>query len=693
MTREQACQSLLSQLEATWPHDWQKTSKSQTSHPLEGETQSLLAGKASHLPFFRTTGDVAWITLAPDASSLRAAITGLHAWIIPSFGWEDRTRPLIRPQDYTGPLATALSMLSPAGYYRWHSSHTTATRAIFSKLRLWRQLLSQRPNFMEVRSRGLFELREQFRLALATGDHDLALQAITAIDERQLDTAANTLFMRMQLRSRFGLHREIVEEPRLLELMSLRLPHSVRIAIIEAFYEVYLRNPDEEDDEAKGLCVFKDKVCPAIAPLIALCHGDDGQIVDRVLNYYRASTEAPDSTHELRSDVLEAFQRADWRRVQEIGIMLLKRSQPESLEPVILRALLESLSYETNPELATALDSSRLSPGPPPQSWQEFVIKLRMNDLESARLFLELKERPTLDTSDAQLVREFVLLIEDMFTSPKIAMIDGVLDLLDRSLPLLIEDLVSEPEFPRTQLGDSYLAALQLWTRQRSGQLQPADVNAAISLATGVLCDLAHEEVRVAQLLREWWQTRPVRVRLPFLLEALDLLSDYCKDFAIPQGLWIDGVTFVKNQAVDLTRSEQALWVSVGQKLGFDQETIREYIPQGQSSEEQDEEDPLKSADLRRVAIVSLHQKAAYTAAELIRGRTGAEVIVVSESAAGQSTNKARTADVILLVWAATKHAVYRAFDDIRDKIAYVQGTGPSSVILALERWILGSRS
>jgi hypothetical protein len=40
------------------------------------------------------------------------------------------------------------------------------------------------------------------------------------------------------------------------------------------------------------------------------------------------------------------------------------------------------------------------------------------------------------------------------------------------------------------------------------------------------------------------------------------------------------------------------------------------------------------------------------------------------------------------LVWAATKHAVYRAFDDVRDRIEYVQGTGASSIVLALERWI-----
>ncbi len=42
-----------------------------------------------------------------------------------------------------------------------------------------------------------------------------------------------------------------------------------------------------------------------------------------------------------------------------------------------------------------------------------------------------------------------------------------------------------------------------------------------------------------------------------------------------------------------------------------------------------------------------------------------------------RGTSPASPADVILVVWAATKHAVYRVFDDVREKLAYVLGTGP----------------
>ena len=56
---------------------------------------------------------------------------------------------------------------------------------------------------------------------------------------------------------------------------------------------------------------------------------------------------------------------------------------------------------------------------------------------------------------------------------------------------------------------------------------------------------------------------------------------------------------------------------------------------------------------------------------------------------AGPDTRHALSADLILYVWAATSHATYRAFDGYRGKLEYVQGTGPSSIILAAERWAI----
>jgi hypothetical protein len=73
-------------------------------------------------------------------------------------------------------------------------------------------------------------------------------------------------------------------------------------------------------------------------------------------------------------------------------------------------------------------------------------------------------------------------------------------------------------------------------------------------------------------------------------------------------------------------------------------------------------------------------------AAEQIEARSGAKVFVVGSSVADEATDRARNADCVLLVWSAISHATFRAFDGAREKLVYVQGTGASSIIMALER-------
>lgn len=691
MNRNDACTAVLNRLQSTWPPEWRALDTSDPQHPLYDEILALRSAGNCHLPFFNDRGQVSWISIAGDADSLRSSIAGLRAWIIPSFAWEDRTRPVLRPNDYSGPLADALAELAPAGYYRWHSA-ARGTASIPPKLRLWRQVQARRPDFSSAKPPSLFELREQFRLALATGDPATADQAVTAIDERQLDTAANTLFMRTQARARFGQYTEITGEPRLAELLTLRLPQTVRINIVQAFFEVYLREHDDRDDEQSALRAFNQVVYPAIGGLLGLCRPEDGKPVERTLFYYAASTgpaHPPDDNPEQA--FFDALRQGDWRGVQQSGTRLLELSETSTKTPILQAALAESLKYRPNSRLATLLAPEEKS-SPAPENWSDFITLVRAADYTSAESFLELDDRPPLNPSRLTQTRELVTAVEELFTDPGRDQNTPGLELLGRCLPLLIEDIVGESAFPRCPLGAAYLSLLQLWTQERATHVQPADSNVALCLAGGTLQCVPDVDTQVANVLRQWWESRQVRARLPFLLEALDVLSQYAQEFGIAQGLWIEGVAFVRAQAVELTRAERQLWRSLGRRLGFDSGTLTEYLPEPAVVTEDDADDVLSVAALHKIAIVSLHEKAAQAAAVILRERTKADVFVVSELAAGPGTRNAQTADVVLLVWAATKHAVYRAFDDMRDKIAYVQGTGASSIVLSLERWVMSSR-
>lgn len=682
-------EELLARLTASWPVEWRNAGERGTN-PLRFEIEALRRGEAAHLPFFRGEQDVAWLTVAGTATALRAAITGLRAWIIPSFGWEDRVRPIVQPADYTGPLAAPLSAISPSGYYRWHSRAKAARGSIAEKLVLWRRLRSLRPETTSTAEPSLFELREQFQLALATGDRTLAEAAIAALDERQLDTAANTSFMRTRMRAWFGAHAEIVQDPNLSRIIALRLPQSVRVAITEAFYHVYARNLVVAENPAAARVAVADQIFPQIAGLLRFAQPEDGDGTRWLLEHLPVGVVPPDQPKSRQDAFFEALRRCDWPVVQKTGLQLLDGTGlREALRPLVQAGLAESLKYRPEVTVQAVVHGpgqKRLTP----EDWSQFVAALRCSDLKAAEAFLELPQRPGLESNDPRVAEEITSAFVELFTAPQSGRDTGVAALFHRSLAFLVEDLVGDRRFPQCELADAYLALMQAWVASRCGSTLPADSSVVISLAAGILQCRGCEEGDVAGLLRNWWEGRPVKVRLPFLLNALEVLGEYTSQPATAQGLWIDGATFIRSHAVALTPTEARLWRAIGQNLGFDRATTEEYVPvDAELDDDAVLEDLLPSSGLRKVAIVSLHERAARAAAELIVERSGAEVVLVNEVVAGASTDSALTADVILLVWAATKHAVYRAFDDVRNKVVYVQGTGISSIVLALENWLI----
>jgi hypothetical protein len=169
-------------------------------------------------------------------------------------------------------------------------------------------------------------------------------------------------------------------------------------------------------------------------------------------------------------------------------------------------------------------------------------------------------------------------------------------------------------------------------------------------------------------------------------LDAIELLERDHPDRAAPTDLWLDAAEFVRRAPESLTSSEKHLWRRVGRKLGVDEPTINAYLP---LDEVQPAQDVLQTSNLRKVAIVCMRERQAREAAEMISQRSGAKVDVVVGKTAGPETDQALEADVILFVWMASTHAVFRAFDGFdRKRFCYVQGTGSSSIVRSLERWV-----
>jgi hypothetical protein len=299
--------------------------------------------------------------------------------------------------------------------------------------------------------------------------------------------------------------------------------------------------------------------------------------------------------------------------------------------------------------------------------------------------FLDEREQGAAEAVGPQEVQRLCDGLEELYTDPAIGNDARLRRTLMSGLVELVDDFVKEPGFPRADLADFYLGLFRLWGSLKRGSVYPPDSQVLLELGEAALQFGRCDEAEVVSLLRAWWDARPVKALLPFLLGTVELLDQLgsegqCENF------WILAGDFVRGDLDVLSPGERLLWRQVGARIGYDTGTLDEYVP---LPDEAAAADPIRQASLAKVAIVSLRERQAQEAAALLRERSNAQIVIVSETHPGSDTRNALTADVVLFVWSATTHAVFRAFDAVdKKRFAYVQGTGAASIVLALERWI-----
>lgn len=726
---------VLQHVSRTWPsehrveieHDRIRIGK---THQLSGEIAALREGKPASIPYF-SADRVAWITVAPSVSTLIAAVADLRAWILPSFGWEDPAKPIALPGETLTTLSALLFDISPAGYYRWWS-RSSDVQAVMEKLRLMRHLASSRPEHASQTKLSLFELRQQFEVALLTGDYAAAQSSIDEINKHELDSAANTRFMQIRLWDLFQEYERIVEYAELPEILQIRLPLPIRVAILRAFYQEFLLQAEETKDLDLSLETYIRKVHPFVAGLLGSSSIVDGPEVIRLLAY-KAKLENDQSATQIllattedevvarllagleSAEVIreplsiqfsDALNKGNWPAVQIIGRELLETSTdlPEGqlFEPSsLLSTLTLSLNFNANVDLKEWLqaqvsrsiadaDSSptQAIEHAPPQTWPEYIEYIRDGRWNEAEGFITLDHRPLASSLSLNDLLHLIEGFEELLTSPAINANQTAYQLSIGSVPILMNDLLTDVAFPRPELVSVYRELFEIWSEKKRGSASIPDANLLTTLAEVILELDSTAEATVVEALREWWLARRIKALLPFLLGAADLISAYTGDRTSAESLWIDGASFIRNDPLSLTKTERSIWRVIGKRIGLDDVTIDDLLSLPVAEEEQ-LEDPLSDINLNKVAVVSLREEAANNAAEVIRERTGANVVVVTDTAAGTATDNAKSADVILFVWASSTHAVYKAFDTVRNKLAYVQGTGAASIIIALERWAI----
>lgn len=687
-------------------------------HILAAELNALHNCETASLPFFRTDS-VLWVTIAPDAENLEMAVEDLRAWVLPSLGWEDEKSSIVLPDDAPVAIKNLIAVVSPSGYFRWWTKKAEFKQTV-KKLRSMRRLNESRPKHIYQHVPSLFELRQQYEVALLVKDEDAAQKAIDIINRDQLDTAANTGFMQIRLWSEFREFEKIVNYSDLRGLLQLRMPHLIRVSVVNAFHAQFLQEFEAQNDFAEAKKSYQENVAPILDGLLGFCRPSDGLAASRLLGYKAISQQDSNLAAELikktsddflknlfESSLIQtaattpelslssrfqaAHQKTDWQTMQEVGAKILFDTETQNKElpnDYVLANLRFSLNFRANPELQEKLTSFDLSDktAKVPQTWQEFAAQVREKHWETVSAFLSLENRPRLGNADLATALLFLETFEELFTDPDLENEPVGREILQSALPAIIREFLTAPDFPKADLVSVYRQLMQLWAIYKSGSSSPIDANLLLTLAEPILQNDGNSESIVSQTLRGWWEARRVRALLPFLLSSLEILSENLTTSEVSESLWIDGAEFARLHPESLSPTERHLWRTMGAKIGLDKETINEFL----GAEIIDESvDVLSELQTIRIAIVSLQIEAAQNAADSIRQRTSSEVIVVSETHNNPSVQNAKNSDVILFVWASNTHAVYRAFDNSREKLVYVQGKGASSIVISLERWAM----
>lgn len=660
---ESARRELLTALIPTWPREWRFVPAAGEApprgHPLERTVGAFLSGRPGSLPYFKDER-VHWITVAPTPEELRAAIDSVEAWVLNSFAWDNGLETSVR-----GGLGQMILGVSPPGYFRWTCPRATL-ETVCAKLEALQRLEERRPAAKAQETPSLVELRQRFVTALLAGAQDAAEECLRLIDRDKLDTAANALFMRIRLLAHFREWHALAALPQLPELGRMRVPHSVRVALVQAVHFEHLAMLEAEQGANAAAAAYGRTAHEVVGGHLLACSPADGLEVKRCLAY--------------RAYVLR----------DAVAAVALLPSSDDFIAP-LLRPLVPATLPRAPGGQVAELDPAPAPPRPGTErglvvtNWGECVPSLRNKLWPAVREFLQREDgRPSAASLPSEALCELLDVIEEHLTDPELSGHSSALPVVRDVLLMALGDLRQASNFPSPVYGDVYPRLLELFTEWRKGSVHQEDIALFLLLGEASLQCQPGVEGRVLRQVERWWQARPIAAAQAFLLEALGLAVVHQAEPDACLRLWTQAADVLSQARAELSRAERRAWAATGRRLGLDEESVEASLPAVPATAEG--VDLLATAGLRKVAIVSRRKLQAEEAAQQIRLRARADVVVVADDVAGAATRNAATADAVLLVWSTISHAVYRAFDGVRDKLVYVPGTGAESILLALER-------
>lgn len=641
-----------------WPASWAHDPDIRLA--LDRLIADLDVSRPSSLPVLKE-GSIWWLSVAPTVRELRWYLDDLKAWL-PKQDARAVVADVTTVAPATSPYAMPLSVLAPEGYVRWITP-LSRSADILRRLGRMHGFLATKPKVAHNRVPSLPALRLEFITALRVGDWARADGCIDEIDHWNLDHASGTIQMRIRLLDARGDTAELFEFVSRTRAWNFASPRRIAGAIARAIDAQVIEPAELRDGPQAALDLFRSIWYPKLLQTIANARGDT--TAARLLAY----AACVDCDHRVLRNLLPALPPTLASFLQAQLPSTDTPAQPVPSSPVPVPAQPKSTPTE---------DSSA-------SYWSELHASVRDGRTTRARDLIASIDTELLDDPAFLAAAPDALL--ELLSDPAIEATPGPRLLQQEAIAALIDAFVVAPGFPRTAHLEIYLSLLDGLVAINGVAASEADSQLVLGL-TGAVANLSGDACpRCEQVVRGWWERRPVLQRLGWLLAALDSLASLHPDPHGLAGLFIEALSLAARKGRMLTPGEAGAWRTVGRRLELSESEVEQYVRPLCTLPDRDAPDVLVTAGFRHIAIVSLRKPSAQEAAEELKVRTGASVSVVSSLVAGPETRHAATADLILYVWAAASHATYRAFDSLRDRLEYVQGTGASSIVLAAERW------
>lgn len=656
-------EKLIEECQKTWSMELASALTSPTNASavtLDSLITCARAGEVATLPYVHLgKREVYWLTFGAEAKSLLEYGEDLRSWVMPGYGTRGDLEFI---KSGRGRLADLVRQASPAGYLRW-TSDVRSLAPILSVLDRMHSFLKDMPEAQYKAPPSLHVLRFRFVAALRLGQWSVAESVVDEIDRWNLEQAHKTMQMRLRILGESGGHSELLELVERHNLWALTLPRRVAEAVLAAFAHQVIHPMEISGSPVevlKGLQPWYPKLAhllsqvrptPELTHLFAYiaCLDNDAPLARAVV---------PGLSGPLADFVRENFGLND--------------SAGEGAD--------ETTEYLT--DAPTSGNSAVSCSGS--SFWRSLLALVRNGSGSGVRRLMEELDAQVLD--DAEFLSGAPDALLELISDPEVDAKTASRLALQEVLLLLIDTSLSARCFPSLRHLDLYLSLSEALVCLRGSTATDEDAHLLHGLLAAI-ANLSPKAVdRCAEILRTWWLQRPVLSRLDWLIAVLESLAPLHSEPASMLDLWSLAIELAVRKRMVLSPTQFRTWQRVAALLEISTADAKNDLASLCPPSNTTQIDVLREVGWRKIAIVSLQEGAAREAARELQARTGAEVVLVTGLVQDSLTRAAQVADVVLLVWAACTHAVYRAFDDFRERLVYVQGTGPSSIVAAAER-------